>query len=53
MKDYQYGFRHEKCDYVEYRYICAKSLESALRQAKAYVKECYGSDYKIVSIQEL
>ena len=53
MKNYQYGFRKNENEYTQYMYICAKSLESALRQAKAYVKECYRSEYKIVSIQEL
>ena len=53
MKQYQYGFKENENDYTHYLCIYAKSLESALRQAKAYIKECYGSSYKIVSIMEV
>lgn len=54
MKQYQYGFKN-KNDVNEKTYltIYAKTLESALRQAKAYIKEMYGCDYVVFSIQEL
>lgn len=53
MKRYQYGIKENEYDYTHYLCIYAKSLESALRQVKAYVKEVYGSSYKIVSIMEV
>lgn len=53
MKTFQYGFKNNSSDYTQYMYIYAKTLESALKQAKKYIIECYGSDYRVVSIQEL
>lgn len=53
MKQYQYGFKECKNDYTHYLCIYAKSLESALKQAKAYIKEVYGTQCKIVSIMEV
>ena len=51
MKYYQYGFivDNEK----KYLGLYAKTFESALRQAKAYIKEVYGSSAKICSLEEI
>ncbi|MGN1337358.1 MAG: hypothetical protein ACI4WW_02670 [Candidatus Coprovivens sp.] len=54
MKQYQYGFKNKNDENEKYYLsIYAPTLDGALRRAKQKVKEYYGNDYVVFSIQEL